>query len=67
MKIQGKFDNYNGYILKEFDWSEMGIKICWNKENFRVVSTDFVPTTLHEGKLWEEVGYIANFNIDIKK
>jgi len=51
----GKPSEYEGLLLKEFDWSEYEIMcsdgvlrnpvVYWNKENFEYVGEEFIPDT----------------------
>ena len=53
-------DKYNGYVLKEIDFSEYGLKVAWRKGNFRIHKEEFIP---NENGV-EEMKMFMSFSFD---
>jgi hypothetical protein len=41
--VENGITDYRGYFLEEFDWSELGISLGFNRDLFEVVSEKFTP------------------------
>jgi len=72
-KVSSEFiDNdlgYSGYELEEFDWTELGIRLFLNTNNFEIV--DRIPTFWSDksNKLinLDTIHYKTSFTIDFKE
>lgn len=60
-----KESGYEGYYLEEIDWSEYGIDVCWNINNFKIIDEQFAPNhydTKHKIGLCE----VSKISLEIK-